>query len=833
MKLTSCGSNVVSLLSSVSRKQFGSCFRRLACFVLFLAMLPAQVQADDPAVAALSPPGFQIGTEVEWVITGARLEDASELLFYEPGIEVISLEAEAGNKVKAKVKISPDCQPGLHSMRLATKTGISNLRYFGVSPFAQADEVEPNSDFETPQKIALNTTVNGLCQTEDVDYYQVELAAGQRLTVELEGLRLGTDFFDPFVAILNNKRFEVARSDDAPLLQQDCVCSFVAEEAGTYVVEVRESSFGGNGRAFYRVHIGDFPRPMAIIPSGGKPGEVIDATIVDASGVQWQEKIQLPSVEGEFDYIANQNGVLAPSPNRLRVVDIANYVESEPDGDQSATTAVALPAAFNGVLQDSDDVDWFKFSAKKDQQLNFTVYGRRVLRSPIDSWLEIHKASGGRLAANDDASGNPDSVQAFKIPEDGDYLVAIRDQLNEGSPQHAYRIEVAAPERTLAFSIDELQRYISQTIEVPQGANMAVLLRVQRGNFGGDLGLRLEDAPAGLELVNPQIAANQSYIPMLIKAAPDAVPDAALANLIGETLPDGPGVKGTLQQRTMMVRGQNNRDVWGHDATRLSIAVTEKLPYTIEVVQPEVPLVRNGSTNYVVRVKRDEGYKEQIYLRALYNPGGCRASGSVRIPGDKSEALIPITANSNAQIGVHPITILGRAKSRNANVWVASDFINLEVADSFFDFKFAKAVIEAGQSGVVAVGLEVKSPPEGEVEFELVGLPAGVTCDAPKVKLNEGMEQLTFPVQVAADARVGSFKTLVMRATITRPTGEILQNQGTGEIQLVAPPPKPKTEIAATAAPAKPAAAPAKPLSRLEQLRAAKGLLNGENGGGK
>ena len=241
---------------------------------------------------------------------------------------MISLTAEDDNKVKVKLKATPECQPGLHSMRLVTETGISNLRYFGVSPLPESNEKEPNSDFATPQPATLNTTVNGVVTNEDVDYYMVELAEGQKITCELEGIRLGTEMFDPFVAILDEKRFEVARSDDAPLLQQDCVCSMKAPRAGKYIIEVRESSFGGNERCQYRLHIGDFPRPLAIIPSGGRPGEKIDATIVDASGESWKESIQLPSVVGSFDYVSQHDGKSAPSGNRIRVIDLANSNES-------------------------------------------------------------------------------------------------------------------------------------------------------------------------------------------------------------------------------------------------------------------------------------------------------------------------------------------------------------------------------------------------------------------------------------------------------------------------------------------------------------------------
>ena len=495
----------------------------------------------------------------------------------------------------------------------------------------------------------------------------------------------------------------------------------------------------------------------------------------------------------------------------------------EPDNDPANLVAVEAPAAFNGILQSAGDVDWFKIKGKKDQQLEFTVYGRRILRSPLDSWLEIHKVGGGRLASNDDAGG-PDSLQAFKFPADGEYLVAIRDQLNEGSPFHAYRIEVAPADKSLNLTFDELERYSPTLMEVPQGSRMAVLLRANRKNFSGDLGLRMENAPVGTELVTTTVAANQAFIPMLVRAAADAPVDSSLTSLVGETLPDGAGVKGSFFQRTMMVRGQNNVDMWGHDSNRMAVAVTKAIPFDIEVVQPGVPLVTNGSSTLTVKAKRKEGHKDPIRLRVLYTPGGVSASGSVEIPGDKDQVEIPITANGKPALGQYPITVLARGKSTNANVWIASEFVNLEVADSFFDYQFSKAVAELGSTSSISVGLTLKRPPEGETEFEIVGLPAGVTSSAPIVKLNGEMKQLDFPIQMGKDARVGQFKTLVIKATIKRPSGVIVQTQGTGELTLTPPAPAP-VAVAAAPAPATtaatPAAAPPKPLSRLEQLRQA------------
>lgn len=795
---------------------------RIALTILigFVACAPNTGFADAPTIAKFSPPGAQRGTQATIEITGARINDIHKLLIYSPGIEVVDLKADSATKVTANLKIADDCRPGLHAFRVATRSGISNMRYFSVAPLPQFEEKEPNSKFESPQPIELNSTISGVIQNEDVDYFQIELAAGQKVTIELEGLRLGTEFFDPFVAILDPNRFELARSDDAALVQQDCVCSFIAKDAGKYIVEVRESSFGGNARCQYRMHIGDFPRPVSIVPAGGRTGEKIKATIVDASGQSWQDEIQLPDTPGEFAYVAARDGKLAPSANMLRVVDLQNQFESPTDTDRKTLVASDTPVALNGVLETAGDVDWFKIKAKKDQRLNLTVFGRKLLRSPIDSWLEVHKASGGRISVNDDSGGPDSKIDNLKIPEDGEYLVAIRDQLNEGSPTYAYRIEVAPPAPSVALTITELQRYFSQTVTIPQGGRMAVLVRATRRGFGGDLSLQLLEPPKGVQMKIATIPANASYVPVVFEAAADAPVDAALSPLRTETVSaDRATVAGTLEQRTMLVRGQNNRDMWGHDAKRLAISVGEAHPFSIELVQPQVPIVRGGTAYFTIKATRAEGFKETIYLKPVFNPSGTSTSASIRLTKDQTEAQVPVTANTKAAIGGFPFAMLARAKAKDAIVWNASDYITLNVEDSYFNFKFVKAVIEAGQSGSVVVGVEAKRPAEGEVEFEIVNLPAGVTAQQSKIKWDGKSPQIVFPVQVSEKTRVAPHKTLRITARITRPEGVITQTVGPGELQVIAPP----VQIAAAPVKAAPKPAPAaKPLSRLEQLRQAK-----------
>src|SRR5207237_7102569 len=124
--------------------------------------------------------------------------------------------------------------------------------------------------FDKPQKIPLNVTVNGTIDSEDVDYFLVEAKKGQRLTAEIEGMRLGTGFFDPYVAILDSKRFELAACDDHPLVGVDAVASIIVPVDGAYVIQVRDSAYTGAGD--YRLNVGKIPRQTAVVPAGGKHG---------------------------------------------------------------------------------------------------------------------------------------------------------------------------------------------------------------------------------------------------------------------------------------------------------------------------------------------------------------------------------------------------------------------------------------------------------------------------------------------------------------------------------------------------------------------------------
>src|SRR5688500_10826313 len=168
-------------------------------------LLGAPAFGASPSLSRISPPGGTRGAEVEVTLSGDRLKDAEEVMFYTKGITVSDFKAE-DKAVKAKFKIE-QAALGEHQFRVRTKAGISELRIYYVGPYPVVQEKEPNTDFAKPQKVEFNTTVTGVVDNEDIDYFVVDARKGQRITAEVEGIRLGQTLFDPFIAILDPNRF--------------------------------------------------------------------------------------------------------------------------------------------------------------------------------------------------------------------------------------------------------------------------------------------------------------------------------------------------------------------------------------------------------------------------------------------------------------------------------------------------------------------------------------------------------------------------------------------------------------------------------------------------
>lgn len=819
-----------------ARKAMPSMSRIVLGFTLLVLGAAATATAAAPQLNNILPHGVQRGTEMDVVLQGGNLQDAQELMIYDSGLSVVSFEVPAdanGASVKVRVKAEPNAPIGSYRCRVRTATGLSNLQNIYVGPLPITEEVEPNSEFATPQSLTNNLCVHGRVDGEDVDYYVVDCKKGERLTAEAYGIRLGYsswgNFFDPYVAILNAARFELATSDDAALAWNDGVASCVIPEDGKYIVQIRDASYLGDGKAYYLLNIGVNPRPRGIVPSGGKPGETVKVKFLGDVAGDYEQDITIPADAPEDWAIDAQDATgTAGSPMRFRVSPLTNVLESENNDSTAALTPVEAPAAFNGVLEKPGDQDYFKFTAKAGQVFEVELYGRR-LRSSIDAVMYVCNKDGNGIAGNDDSRG-PDSYLRWQCPADGEYSILVFDHLKGGGASYHYRVEMQPVVPKASASTVDFVRYVAPQLIVPQGGGVGVQVSVNRQDFGGPANFRCDDLPAGVSIECPPMWRSGATMPVVLYAAADAPLAGRYSNI--KTFLDDPNqpnlkVDGPLKQSILMVLGQNQATVWSEEQIRLPVVVTQAAPFKVTIEPPKVPIVRGGSYNLKVVAERTGDFKGPIQVLFLQNPPGVSSNGSVSIPEGQNEALIGVTVNGDAPVGDWPIAVRCIATVGNGPIESCTPFVPIRIEEQYMTLEFAAAAMEQGQEIPMFVKVAKRKDFEGEATATLYGLPANTTAEP--VKVTKDTAEFSFTIKAAANAPAGNNQSLFAQILVPENGDTVVHNLGTGRLRIdTPPPPKPNEPPPMPAAepmpmpmpmPVAAAAPPPKPLSRLEMLR--------------
>ena len=113
--------------------------------------------------------------------------------------------------------------------------------------------------------------------------------------------------------------------------------------------------------------------------------------------------------------------------------------EAEPNDAFERAQRITAPVVVDGRIDKPGDVDYFVFSAKKDDKLVLQVQARR-LGSPMDSVLTLYDGKRNQVAENDDwndpleaiLAHNADSRILYTFPAAGDYYLRLRDIQGKG-----------------------------------------------------------------------------------------------------------------------------------------------------------------------------------------------------------------------------------------------------------------------------------------------------------------------------------------------------------------------------------------------------------------
>lgn len=793
---------------------------------VWTVLVSGTLSAFTPELGIVLPRGGTRGQQVEVNLHGQRMHEPQEILFYKPGITVTSLEKVSDKHVKAKLSIAPYAPLGEHPLRLRCKGGVTYMRTFWVGQFPVVDEKEPNNSFSAPQSVPMNRTIHGVAGTEDADYYRVTANKGQRISAEVEGMRLGHVFFDAYLAILDSRRFELATSDDTPLLRQDPFVSVMAPADGEYTVVVRESSYEGNNNSRYRLHIGHFPRPAAVFPPAAAPGRQTEFRMIgDPAGNYTVSAAPHGRDGGTFPLFAQRDGLLAPSPNPVRVSSLPSASEAEPNNESKKATPAAAPApcAFNGIIQKPNDLDWFRFSAKKGQRLRIRVLAR-ALRSPLDSVMILRDAKGKQVARSDDqGQGALDSVIDFNCAADGDYFLNIRDHLRKGGPDYVYRIEIAPRLPALSAVLPTVERNNSQKrkpIVIPRGNRYTTVVNITRSNNSSDCLLEAPTLPQGVRMVHTPIPKSATTFLAFFEAAPDAPVAGGLYPFTIRDSSQGSGLSGPLREVINHIEINNSGVFHATRDDRITVAVTGEAPFHIDLHAPPVPVVRNGTARLKVTARRAAGFDGDIKLVLPWKPPGIGAPTQVTIPRGKSEAYYDINASADAALGQFQICVTAEANTRQGPVMVSSALAPLHVSEPLVTASIEMASTIPGEDVPLVCKITHREPFDGNAQVILHGLPHGVKAE--QKSINASTKEVIFSLKVGADAPKGNHNAIFCRILPKRNGHTVPHSTGHGGTLRINPPPpkpaKPATPVA-KAKPAKQQPAAKKPLSRLEQLR--------------
>jgi hypothetical protein len=468
--------------------------------------------------------------------------------------------------VTLEVTLAPDAAPGERELRLATPNGLTNPLVFCVGQLpefskepakvvselptpkvAKKSEQPKTSASAGPMSIALPAVVNGQIVPGGVDRYRFQARKGQRLVVAASARQLipyisdaVPGWFQATLALYDAQGKQVDYADHF-LFHPDPVLYYETPGDGEYVLEIRDSIFRGREDFVYRIAVGELPFVTGIFPLGGKAdartnleikGWNLPVAKLTENSKRRAAGIYQVSV-GKGEWISNH----VP----FAVDTLPERIEKEPNDQPKSAQRVKLPLIVNGRIDRPGDWDVFRFDGRVGDEIVAEVFARR-LDSPLDSVLKLTDASGRQVAFNDDfedkgaglITHQADSRILIKLPAKGTYYLHLGDAQRKGGPEYAYRLRISRPQPDFAL------RVVPSTINVRPGMTAPITVyALRKDSFGGEIALRLADAPLGFVLSGATVPPDQDKVRLTITAPPLRMDKPSSLHLEGSAVIQG------------------------------------------------------------------------------------------------------------------------------------------------------------------------------------------------------------------------------------------------------------------------------------------------------
>jgi hypothetical protein len=503
-------------------------------------------QTSYPMITHTTPVAVQRGKVTEVVVQGRmNFLGAYQALFEGTGVsaEVVPEPAPKAapgkrpqvTRVKLKVHVTADAPLGVRDFRLATALGVSSIGQLVVVEEPVVPEAAANDTLPQAQPIGLPCVVAGRLEAaEDVDYYKFHAEAGQTLTFEVYCARLQDKIHDlqqhakPMLMLLDADGRELAANDH--FYFADPLLSYTVPQAGTYYLQVRDSTYAGDPRWVYALLATARPYASHVYPMAGNPGQVLEVEPVGpARAVRPRVRLHAPAEPG-IHRLPLDLGEVKTNPVTFVVSPLPQFQEQEPNDTEATATRVVIPCGINGRIGKARDLDHFVFVARKGKAIHFEVQARRFgtdLNSSLHAVLEVRSPQGAVLAANEDTHGK-EAALVFTPPADGDYVLRVRDLNSKGGDTAVYHVEAdwARPDFSLRCDPDKAM--------IGPGSSTAWYVQVTRANgFAGPVRVAVEGLPAGVSASPLIIPPTMTQGLIVLTAAPAAKRAVANVRVVG------------------------------------------------------------------------------------------------------------------------------------------------------------------------------------------------------------------------------------------------------------------------------------------------------------
>jgi len=711
-----------------------------------------------PQFTSVAPISGQRGTTVEVTLQGQNLNQVTEILFSGSGISAeiknadsqpliqfngqgISGKIPTGDRLTAQFTIASSAPVGSQNLRLATANGVSNPQRFIVSDLPETVETEPNSTTDQANVLTLPVVVNGtITSADDLDLFQFPVKKNQRLICDVLASRIGSPL-DSLLTLFDPTGKEIISEDLSNGL--DSLIDYTVQVSGNYTLQIRDVRYKSGNNFFYRIRIGELPYLDTIFPLGGKRDtestvSVTGRNLGSIKSIQMSISPDAPLGNQELR-VVNANGV-STNPHAFVAGNLKETLEKEPNNAADQANSIEIPAVINGRINPQKDIDCFSLQVPPMTRLIFEVNAQR-LGSQLDAFLSLFDSKGEQLTVNDDVIGAEARID-FSFPQEGKYVISIRDLNNQGGSNFSYRLSIAPLRPDFGLTV------IPENPRVTRGGTTNLTVSINRiDEFREAISLYFAGFPQDFDVSPVLIGPDQTQTQVTITA-----PKSADLGLI-KTMAWG--------------RGSIHHNLVERNSTPIYLTVIDHPKYILKATDLSIHVVQGKSVELHVLAIREEEFNKLINLSVVGLPANMSASNT-SIPKGENHAVITLAAANFGQgrigldlvtrlpsAGTHQIVVNGTALVNNENHAQSAIAIPLIIAEA----PFVLNVAPVKQSFLFPKSEDTNSPVEINAEIIIdvvrqggftdkidlfpIGFPEGLAGNLPSIPPRETRSKIT------------------------------------------------------------------------------------------